>query len=635
MMDPKVRLAALIVLSVVAVIFVVAQTQPSQPQTPTQKAESGEREVGRSYATLRPEQKRLVDDFVMRYNRVTGSDLVPEHAYDKARLSVRTTFDAVTHALLNAKITDATGKNLGPAIDLVEAIDEVMGEEAGVGGDRQFRVYVYLRPNAFDILSSSQEFFRDKDNVTYHKGFPICFRLKNGPPSIQFSISRDKKLADIDVDYRSFKFPQALVNGHLTAANSDVRAGNNLGRHDSRWVGLNGWWRDIFAQLGNIAKPPKESGTERLSPIPLNPGVKAAQGVDKSAHDFLQTWVIDKQPNKSVAYFSRRSYACLEGMAERYQKYTSPGMVQLRTEIAMRDYGDRVGKVNSVSAVFEADNRWSQSLKEEKNAFGTEFRLVALPADMAQDEECVPVSDDAAKKRSKEKFYATAFREKQGNGRVMSLVWTQERGYWKIIAIRLEDNSDVGIIPKSAVVQVEPVEEEPQKIADDSTAVRDITEFYQAWILERDVKQALRFVSQRSYQCLAVPSEGQEKLTPLARVQSGLKQPLAEIPPRRNLSEMMSSVQPVNELVRPVEQENSKAFAIMAVPDQKADGFLCENRHLHEDSPELQPADAKYGSYYLSASRLHLGDEESPAFLLLWTKEDARWKVVAWAIDAP
>src|SRR5215831_13394682 len=358
MMKLKARLIVSMLLSLVSVDSVVAQTPPVQNATPSQNTGSGEREIGKSYATLRPEQQRLVDHFVSRYNQVTGSQLVPEQAYDKARLSVRTTFDAVTHALLNAKITDTTGKNLGHAIDLVEAIDEVMGEEAAVAGDRQFRLYAYLKPNAFDILSRRQEFFRDKDTVTYHKGFPICFRLKNGPPSIQFSISRDKKLSDIDVDYRSFKFPQALVSGHLTAANSDVRAGNNLGRHDSRWVGLSGWWRDIFAQLGNIAKAPKGSGTERLSPIPLNPGVKAAQGVDKSAHDFLQTWVIDKEPNKSVAYFSRRSYACLEGMAERYQKYTSPGMVQLRTEIAMRDYGDRVGKVSSVSDVFEADNRW-------------------------------------------------------------------------------------------------------------------------------------------------------------------------------------------------------------------------------------------------------------------------------------
>jgi hypothetical protein len=162
----------------------------------------------------------------------------------------------VTHALLETKLADPEGKSLGRAIDLVDAVDEVMGEESGVGGDRQFRIYVYLKPDAVDILSRSQEFFhdKDKDNVHYHKGFPICYRLKNGPASIQFSISRDKKMSDIDVDYRSSTFPKALVDGHLTAANSDVRAGNNLDSHDSRWAGLNGWWREVFGLLGSGAK---------------------------------------------------------------------------------------------------------------------------------------------------------------------------------------------------------------------------------------------------------------------------------------------------------------------------------------------------------------------------------------------
>jgi hypothetical protein len=634
-MKQKVRLILPVLLSLVSVDGIAAQTPPIQKNaTPSQTTEGGDREIGKSYATLRPEQQRLVDDYVSRYNQATGSQLVPEQAYDKARLSIRTTFDAVTHALLNATMTDTTGKDLGPAIDLVEAIDEVMGQEAGVAGDRQFRLYAYLKPNAFDILSSSQEFFRDKDNVTYHKGFPICFRLKKGPPSIQFSVSRDKKLTDIDVDYRSTKFPQALVNGHLTAANSDVRAGNNLGTHDSRWTGLNGWWRDIFAQLG-ITKPPKEISTERLTPIPLNPSVKASEGIDKSAHDFLQEWVVDKQPNKSAAYFSRRSYACLEAISEKRQKNTSPGMVMLRTEMAMREFANHIGNARSVSDVFVADDEWSQQLKEAKNAFASEFRLVALPADMANDEECVSVSEQSSGKPSKEKFYATAFREKQDGQRVMLLVWTQERGYWKIVAIRLEDSSNAAIVPHNAAVQVEPVEKEPQKIAGDPTAVKEITEFYQAWILKRDTKQALQFLSQRSSQCLPAPTEDQKKLAPLARIQSGLEQPLNEIPSGKSLSDMMSSVQPVDDLVHPVEQDNSKAFAIMAVPDQMADSFLCENRHLPEEPLGLQPAEAKYGTYYLSASQFNYGEEQSPAFLLLWTKEKVRWKVVAWVVDAP
>jgi hypothetical protein len=627
---------------VLAIIFAAnsasARSQANSPKksSATPKPASSTQNLGQSYAQLRPEQRRLVDDFVRRYNATAGAKFVPEIAYDSARMSVRTTFDAVTHALLNAKLTDAQGKSLGRALDLVEAVDEVMGEESGVRGDRQFRLYVYLKPNTMEILAKSQEFFRDKDNATYHKGFPISYRLKNGPPSIQLSISRDKKMADADVDYRSSTFPKALFNGHLTASNSDVRAGNNLQRHDNRWSGLNGWWREVFAQFGTGSKPPKETATERLGQIPLNPAVKADEGVDKSTHDFLKAWVVDKQPNKSVAYFSRRSYPCLESISQKNRKPMQQGMVRLRTEMAMRTFSDSTGTVASVNDVFEAADKWTPELKDAKNAFASEFRLVKLPSDMGQDQECGAVVDDDSEKSSRETLYATAFRSKRGDSRnkLMSLVWAQEGDYWKIVAIRVEDGSDSGIVPKSATAKL-PVVEELKPIAGDPVAVKDITAFYQLWIGKRDSSQAARFVSPRSYACISAPADGQKKLTPSARIQSGLERALKKISSQPSLSDMMASLQPVNDLLRPVEQDNSKAFAIMAVPDQMAPSFLCQNRHLSGEEPELKPADAKYGSYYLSASRLNFGDEESPGLLLLWSKEKTDWKVVAWAVEVP
>ncbi len=487
-MKRMIRLFALILFPLVATELSFPQPQPNQKATTSQKPKSEALELGRSYAELRPEQVRLIDNFIRSYNATTGSKLVPQQVYDNARLSIRTTFDAVTHALLNAQMTDAQGKSLGRAIDLVDAVDQVMGEESGAGGDLQFRLYVYLKPNAVDILSRSQEFFHDKDNTVYHKGFPICYRLKNGPPSIQFSISRDHKLSDVDVDYRSSGFPKGLVNGHLSAANSDVRAGNNLDRHDGRWSGLNGWWRNVFGQLGTGGTPPKETATERLGHIPMNPGVKADQGVDKSAHDFLQSWVVAKEPNKSVAYFSRRSYPCLEVLAQKSTQPVPQGMIRLHTMMAMQKFSDSLGTVNSVADVFEPADKWSQALKPAKNAYASEFRLVSVPADMGQDEECIAVPADDSSKRSKEKYFATAFRGKQGDSRnkVMSLLWAQEGGYWKIIAIRIEDGSDAGLVPKNAAAQAVPAVEEPRNIAGDPAAVKDITQFYQS--LDRETE---------------------------------------------------------------------------------------------------------------------------------------------------
>jgi hypothetical protein len=369
----------------------------------------------------------------------------------------------------------------------------------------------------------------------------------------------------------------------------------------------------------------------------MNPGVRADQGADKSAHDFLQSWLVEKEPNKSVAYFSRRSYPCLEMLAQKSAQPVPPGMIRLHTMMAMQKFSDSLGGVNSVADVFEPADKWSQALKPAKNAYPSEFRLVNLPADMGQDEECVATPAGDSKKRPEEKYFATALRGRKGDSRnkVMSLLWIQEGGYWKIIAIRIEDSSDAGIVPNNTATVAVPAVEEPRSIAGDPAAVKDITQFYQTWIVKRDVAQASRFASQRSYQCLAAPSGNQKKLTPAARIQSALGQPLTRIPTSTNLSNMMSSMQPINDLLRPVQQENSNAFAIMAVPDQMADSFLCQHRDRPESSPDLKPADAKYGAYYLTASRFNYEAEQSPALLLLWTKEEASWKIVAWAVELP
>ena len=251
----------------------------------------------------------------------------------------------------------------------------------------------------------------------YHKGFPICYRLKNGPPSIQFSITRDERMSDIDVDYRSSTFPKALFNGHLTAGNSDVRAGGNLDTHDDRWAGLNGWWRQVFGfSPGSTAKPANDATTGRAAAIPVNPRITANQGIDASVHDFLTSWVVNRQPENAIAYLSPLSYPCLESMARKKQKPIPPGMVRFNTLMAMDRFNASLGKTNSVQDVFEAATNWKPDLKEEKNAYPAEFRLVEVPPDMAQDQGCIQAQAEGSKK-DKGEFYGAALRGKLGDGR--------------------------------------------------------------------------------------------------------------------------------------------------------------------------------------------------------------------------
>ena len=165
---------------------------------------------------------------------------------DILSLSTKTTFDAVTHALMTTPLTDASGQKFGDGLALIERVDTVKGEVSGTSGDRQFRMYVRLTPNAREMLERSREFKRGVDNAIYHKGYPLNYREQGGTPSIQVSIALDGRQADVDVDYRSSMFPVVLFNGHLSAANSDVRAGNNAERHAAQWSGFQNWWRSFF-----------------------------------------------------------------------------------------------------------------------------------------------------------------------------------------------------------------------------------------------------------------------------------------------------------------------------------------------------------------------------------------------------
>ena len=198
-------------------------------RTPTQQPAP---RFGGAYAGLDPRRQLLVNDWIERFVKTTGQKLETAPFYDEIMtLSSKTTFDAVTHALMTTQLTDGAGTGMGDALALVERVEAVRGEVPGASGDRQFRMYVRLKADALDTLERSREFKRREDNSVYHKGYPINYRAQGGPPSIQISIAPDHRRADIDVDYRASGFPAALFNGHLTASNSDVRAGNNSERH--------------------------------------------------------------------------------------------------------------------------------------------------------------------------------------------------------------------------------------------------------------------------------------------------------------------------------------------------------------------------------------------------------------------
>lgn len=593
-----------------------------------------QRKFGGSFQELRPEQQRLVVDTVTRFNSSTGQSLTPELVYDGARVSVRSTFEAVTQALLNTKLTSKSGEPLGNALGLVDVVEDVAGEVRRARGDQQFRIYAVMKPGVIEKLQDANEFFRDKNNSRYHKGFPVCFRMPD-TPSIQVSLTRDGKRADIDVDYRSPKFPQALVNGHLRASNSDVRAGNNGERHNQRWSGLSEWWKMLFGlDLGPPASA--EEASLNAAGIPSSPRTTSKQAFDTAVHDFLSAWLLEAQPRFAVPYFSRRSYPCLEAMSEKRGQPLPAGVVRYEILNSLGKYAQAIGSVKNLDEVIGPVKLWDPAFRAYKNKYESEFTLFMVPSDVGSQNECSSGPTTDARKKTKQKYgeyfgSALHLHTLSLNEGTLYLVWTRQYKSWQIVNVEYIERNDPGL---SASANVEFPEEkvELRRVTGNLQANQNIHDFLTAWLLQGDFKTAVSFVSPAAYSCFDKPLgpvEGKQSLL------SGLGEVRKALGRRAALADYLEPFVPEDPTFYLVTHQDEKAFAILSPPRSAAEDFLCANHGKRDNAAETLPTDQAYGGYYVASFTMKVPNGEPATLYTIWARETNTWKMVGWQLIFP
>ncbi len=406
-----------------------------------------EEDIGISiFGDLEPAQQVLVEGYTAAFNERSGRDLNTQEYFDSMSVSERTTYDAVTHALMNSTLTDEEGNDLGTALDLVNGVERIAGQYYGRGGDQQFRLYAFLVPGAKETLEKSKEFFLGHENTVYHAGYPESYRQEGDVPNIQFSISEDETKADIDVDYRSSKMPGAMFNGHLTSANSDVRAGDNHDRHNNRWGGLVAWWQEIY---GDLARKKTEGKADLLSAskrqieeeLPPNrpPGAPIAE-VYEATQEFLTDWLVRQDVDEALEFLSDQSLACLN-------TDDRPGDEVLRTDQARRllselmealndEMGDRDNLAEAVEAVMPVD----PTVRMIQHAYEGDFGVGEMMVRHAERYLCesIPASPGTPVPQPTDYgiYWGALFRFKlEGDqGGVLGLLWKKENNNWRIVS---------------------------------------------------------------------------------------------------------------------------------------------------------------------------------------------------------
>ncbi|MEJ2007639.1 MAG: hypothetical protein P8Z30_05675 [Acidobacteriota bacterium] len=597
---------------------------------------------GGQYSGLRPAQEKLVDDWFARFSQVVKKPVSPEEGYDNLALSVRTTFEAVTHALLRTPLTDASGKPLEKSsLGIVSKVDNVAGRKSGEGGDKQFRIYVQLVPDAMSLLARSTEFKRARDNTVYHKGYPVCFRSKGGAPSIQVSMTRSGKLGDIDVDYRSATFPVFLINGHLSASNSDVRAGNNYQRHSQQWAGLANWWRTLLGlPVSEGASPEREAKGEIIPTTPrIKPNAKPATAV----HDFLQSWLVEQEPQETMAYFADSAFPCMQ--LETGQPL-DPGMAKFKMLMALQDVNRRVGKIKDLSAVSKGVHLTGERARVIQQPYQAEFVLYDVREDLAEHFKCAnklnakDISLKAARSHAFGKYVGAVFRlQAHGeSGATIATLWQKRNKYWRLISYDV----DPDFVQLRAAAAAPPAKAPtPAYTQGDKDMIRAAQNFYKDWFVRDRIDEALQYVSPQCYPCINLyRTEDVPAPTTAAEesklIRTGMERISTAVGSVKKLAQAIQAPEPSHPDIKLVKHSDRKAFVIASIPDYMAAAAVCTNRKAGGELNLTASPEATYkGNYYATGFKLAGEEADSGVLWTVWSKVDGQWKIVSYAVISP
>jgi hypothetical protein len=593
-------------------------------------------QLGGDYASLGARRQRLVDDWVKRFNAATRQTLEPGPFYDThIKLSTKTTFDAITNALERTSLTDASGRQLGDALDLVESVQTTRGQVIGASGDRQFRMYGVLKEGTLDTLDRSVQFERGVDNFVYHKGYPLNYRQQGGVPSIQFSVALDGRRADIDVDYRSSNFPVGLFNGHLTDSNSDVRAGNNYERHANRWTGIQNWWRSLFGIRVEGAPPTQKDDGRSVMPGKPRVGNK---NIDVMVEDFLKAWLVDGDMRAAMGYVAERSYACLA--ADSDDPFSVDlGIAPFVLAGRLRAAHDALGPRTSLEGLTVGVRLPIPALRVVKQPHHAQFVIYSVPDDVAAAFDCesrLTVGGPPKAPRQYGNYFGATFyvNAPSGKDHSIALLWGKNEGYWKIVSWKAEPAGDEPSEPDTAPsVKVVRAKADP-------TLAQAAKDFLETWLIRKDYDAAFRYLSPKSYPCYdLVRSPDAPASTSLAdagqKVRASLERAGGMVgTAHKTIDEVLVGVSSAHPAVRVLDHPYSRVFALGSVPDALSEALDCSaperrTRYRAEEAP------LAYGHAFGMATRIRTRSGETPVLRVLWLKEAGAWRITVYGIETP
>jgi hypothetical protein len=218
-------------------------------------------------------------------------------------------------------------------------------------------------------------------------------------------------------------------------------------------------------------------------------------------------------------------------------------------------------------------------------------------------------------------------------------LWTKDDKYWKLISYDLEPVFERYRVPGTQTVDVEDVRLE--QVSGDKALIRAGETMLKTWLVDHNAPGALRSVSDRANACVALylsdelpaPSSA---ASARALLQQGMEALAASAGITKKLGSAIAAPEFHHRDLKLVKHSQSKAFAIVALPDIMADEADCAGRKHGEDLAFRTDGDRTIsGKSYAIGFKLKNAPENPGVLWMVWQRDAGVWKVVSYAVLTP
>jgi len=423
-----------------------------------------------------------------------------------------------------------------------------------------------------------------------------------------------------------------LFNGHLSASNSDVRAGTNDERHQARWSGLQSWWRGFFGV--GLSRSPDAVETPSALALPRVPRA-GKRDITVMASDFLKAWLVEGNAVAAMGFVSERSYACLaENMPDPFAY--DRGLAPFQILMNLKATHDALGPHASLEGVTTGVRFTKPGLRPVPQPHQGQYVIYDVADDVAARFDCASRLTPGSPAKVSHEYghhFGTTFRVVgPRKAASIALLWAKEDGYWKIVSWQTELDADAMPAPPA------PPTPTIVRIKADLLLVNAAKSFLDAWLVQKDYDAAFRSISRRSYPCYdllrgpdapastSLDDAGQKIRASLERVGKQVGSP-------RTLDTVVEAAEPLHSAIRVMDQPYAGLFSLTSIPNALGDTVECDARARGAVPPD--PLPLEYGQAFGMTFRFRTQSGDAPVLRLLWRREDGNWRVTAYEVELP